>query len=67
MDPERRGFFCNDDSIRLPFKEQSVTTGTATVIWVLVSLPILVTVEILYHFAHEGNVLFKLCLLKKQR
>ena len=48
-EPTKRGFFCDDESLRHPIVEQKISTGQCFMIWAAIVFIIVVTVELLYH------------------
>ena len=46
QDPFQRGFFCDDQSLKHPYKEEKVSTFLCGVIWVLASLLIILPTEV---------------------
>jgi len=50
LEPYGRGFFCNDENIKHPYKEEEISITECVVIWFGIVLVILPSVEVL-HFA----------------
>lgn len=48
--PYQRGFFCNDNSIHYPYKDDTVTTLVITLVGLLVPIAVIVITELVRHF-----------------
>uniref|UniRef100_A0A1A8BBG5 Phospholipid phosphatase 3 n=1 Tax=Nothobranchius kadleci TaxID=1051664 RepID=A0A1A8BBG5_NOTKA len=57
--PYQRGFFCDDDSIRLPFKNSTVSTAVLTAVGVVMPVvSIIIGESYRIHFLNEGSKSF---------
>jgi len=54
-DPFHRGFFCDDENLKHPYKEQTVPIAQALVIWAVVSIVSILLVETLRSSAEQGK------------
>jgi len=54
-DPFHRGFFCDDENLKHPYKEQTVPIVHALVIWAVVSILFILLVETLRSSAEQGR------------
>ena len=54
-DPFHRGFFCDDENLKHPYKEQTVPIVDALVIWAVVSILFILVVETLRSSAEQGR------------
>jgi len=53
VEPTKRGFFCDDESLKHPYKEEEITVGQCVVIWVAITHVIVILVELVFFQAHE--------------
>ena len=54
-EPYHRGFFCSDDNLKHPYKEQTVPIVVCLIIWALLSILFIVLVETLRTIAERGR------------
>ena len=55
-EPYHRGFYCNDQSLKLPYKDHSVvSTAMCVIIWALLAIFFIVLVETLRSLAETGR------------
>ena len=48
-DPFKRGFFCDDESLKHPVVEDTISSGECFAIWASVTFTVVILVEIIYH------------------
>ena len=53
--PYQRGFFCNDESIKKPYKDSTISTALAIAVGAAISLVVIVLTEILWHRQHKNE------------
>ena len=49
VEPFKRGFFCDDESLKHPVVEDTISSGKCFGIWAAIILTLVTFVEILYH------------------
>lgn len=54
--PYKRGFFCNDESIKKPYKDSTVSTAMAIAVGAAISLVVIVVTELLLNHQRCGKV-----------
>ena len=52
ISPVKRGFFCDDETLKHPNVEETFSTGACFGIWAAVVLVIVIPVEIIYHIVY---------------
>ncbi len=54
-EPYRRGFFCDDESIKHPNLKEEISVGQCIAIWVAIALLVVPGVEVMHHavFKHD--------------
>merc|ERR1711953_506475 len=50
--PYERGFYCDDENIKKPFKEDTVSEVSCFIIWAVISAAILIAVELVSFISH---------------
>ena len=53
-DPYQRGFYCDDENIKKPFKEDTVSEVVCFVIWAFLAAAILISVEMVSFISHPS-------------
>ena len=53
-EPYQRGFYCDDENIKKPFKEDTVSEVVCFVIWAFLAAAILISVEMVSFISHPS-------------
>ena len=53
--PKKRGFFCDDESLKHPIVEETISTGACFIIWAAISIVVVVSVEVLHFLVFHPN------------
>ena len=48
--PFQRGFFCTDSTLKYPYIEETVSTNLCFILWILISLFIILTTQVIKRF-----------------
>ena len=55
--PNKRGFFCDDESLKHPLlEEDTISTGACFIIWAIISIVVVVSVEVLHFLVFQPDL-----------
>ena len=52
-EPYRRGFFCDDESLKHPYLEEKITVHECAVIWIVAVLFLVILVELVTNYVYS--------------
>lgn len=53
VEPFKRGFFCDDENLKHPYREEQISVGTCAFIWIVAVLMGVITVESVTNCVHD--------------